>query len=98
MLEEELFMMSSFFLISCLHPADDVGESNSWLIQSVMSSLHHFERFTLKSPVMTETMGSSLFVLSVTKSLYKSLYKNFKFVLTLTWQTEETGKEAFFIF
>ena len=51
------------FLIIGLYPADYVRVSISWPIELAIYLVHHFEQhLTLRSPVMTEQIGSSLFV------------------------------------
>ena len=73
MREKELFTIWVGLLIDCLYPADDVRELVLRPTELVISLLHHFERLALKSPVMTETIGSSLFMLSIRK--YKFVQK-----------------------
>ena len=48
-------------LIICLYPADDVRESISCSIELVMSFFHHLEHRALKSPVIIEHTGNSLY-------------------------------------
>ena len=58
MQEENLFMIWVGLLISCLYPAY-VRESVSRPTYLVMSLMHHFKNLALKSPLITETIGSS---------------------------------------
>ena len=56
-----------------LHPADDVRESVSCSVALVMSFFHHLEHQALKSPVIIEHSGNSLFTLLISNSV---LYRN----------------------
>ena len=62
MQEDELFKIWVGLLMICLFPADDVRVSISRPTKLVISLLHHFEHLALRSPVMTEQIGSSLFI------------------------------------
>ena len=62
MQEDELFTIWVGLLIICLYPADDVRVSISQPAELVISLLHHSEHLALRSPVMTEQIGSSLFI------------------------------------
>ena len=46
----------------CSDPADDVTVSSARPFALVISLLHYFEHFTLKSLTRTEQVGSSLFI------------------------------------
>ena len=62
MQEDELFTIRVGLLIICLYPADDMRVSTSCPNELLISILHHFEHLALRSPVMTEQIGSSLFI------------------------------------
>ena len=62
MQEDQLFTIWVGLLIICLYPADDVRVSYSQPTELLISLLHHFEHLALRSPVMTEQIGSSLFI------------------------------------
>ena len=62
MQEDEFFTTWVGLLIICLYPADDARVSISRPTELVISLLHHFEHLALRSPVMTEQIGSSLFI------------------------------------
>ena len=62
MQEDELFKIWVGLLIIYLYPADDVGVSVSRPPELLISLLHHFEHLALRSPVMTQQIGSSLFI------------------------------------
>ena len=53
--------------IICLYPADDERESISCPVELVMSFFHHLEHQALKSPVIIEHSGNSLFRLLIGK-------------------------------
>ena len=72
----------SWLVATFLYPADNVRGSITRPTELVMSLLHHFDNLALKSPVMAETIGSSLFMLYIRKSIFAQ--KIFKFLLTLT--------------
>ena len=57
----ELLITWVGLLIICLYPADDVRESISCPIELVMSFFHHLEHRALKSPVIIEHTGNSLY-------------------------------------
>ena len=62
MQEDQLFTIWVGLLIICLYPADDVKVSLSQPTELLISLLYHFEHLALRSPVMTEQIGSSLFI------------------------------------
>ena len=62
MQEDQLFTIWVGLLIICLYPADDVRVSLSQPTELLTSLLHHFEHLALRSPVMSEQIGSSLFI------------------------------------
>ena len=62
MQEDVLFAIWVGLLVICLCPANDVRVSISRPTELLISSLHHFEHLALRSPVMTEQIGSSLFI------------------------------------
>ena len=62
MQEDQLFTIWVGLLIICLYPADDVRVSLSQPTELLISLLHHFEHLALRSPVMSEQIGSSLFI------------------------------------
>ena len=62
MQENELLTIWVGLLIICLYPTDDVRVSISPSAELVISLLHHLEHLALRSPVMTEQIGSSLFI------------------------------------
>ena len=53
--------------IVCLYPADDVRESVSCPTELVMAFFHHLEHRALKSPIIVEHSGNSLFILPTGK-------------------------------
>ena len=72
--KKELLTIWVALLISCIYAADDVRESRPH--ELVMSLLHHFEHLALKSSVITETIGSSFFMLSIRKSKFVQNFPN----------------------
>ena len=62
MQEDELFTIWVGLLIIGLYQANDVRVSTSRPTELVISLLHHFEHLALRSPVMTEKIGSLLFI------------------------------------
>ena len=76
MQEEQLFTIWVGLQISCLYPAADQRELISQPTKWVMPLLHHFEHLALKFPEMTETIGSSLFMLSIRKSKFAQKSSN----------------------
>ena len=53
--------------IICLYPADDVRELISCPAELVMSFFHHLEHRALKSSLIIEHSGKSLFILLISK-------------------------------
>ena len=62
MQEDELFIIWVGLLVICLYPAHDVRVSISRPTELVIFLLQHFEHLSLRYPVMTEQIGSSLFI------------------------------------
>ena len=59
----ELFTAWVGLSIICVCPADDVRGSSSRPAELVISFFHHLELRALKSPVTTEQIGNSSFML-----------------------------------
>ena len=55
--------------ITCLYPADDVRESISCPVELVMSFFHHLDHQALKSPMIIEHSGNSIFILLIVKKI-----------------------------
>ena len=63
----EQFTAIADLSIICVYPADDVRESSSRLAELVISFFHNLALRALKSPVTTEQIGNSSFMLLRTK-------------------------------